>query len=30
MSIANKRRRDGDGLYGSNKREQEVPVKKIA
>jgi len=30
VSIANKRRRDGDGLYDSNDREQEVPVKKIA
>jgi hypothetical protein len=25
VSIINKRRRDGDGLYVSNKREQEVP-----
>ena len=27
VSIANIRRRDADGLYDSNKREQEVPVK---
>jgi hypothetical protein len=27
VSIAIIRRRDGDGLYDSNKREQEVPVK---
>jgi len=30
VSILNKRRRKGDSLYTSTKREQETPVKKIA